>query len=100
MSPETPAQRSDPLTPSTEFVDVRQLRHPGERPRFWMALATSTLVVGLLLLGVVRYGGWSVRRPARCVSRHGESRGPDIHSHSGHWNRQLFHRSPRVVPSR
>ena len=60
MSPEATPQGSDVRTQATEIVDVRRLLHPGERARFWMALATLTLVAGLFLVVVVRVGGWSV----------------------------------------
>jgi hypothetical protein len=43
MSRKPTRQSPDALTPRTEVVDVRRLLHPGERARFWMALATLTL---------------------------------------------------------
>jgi hypothetical protein len=47
--------------PSTSaFVDVRQLLHPRERARFWMALATLTLVGGLTLVVAIHLGGWQL----------------------------------------
>ena len=60
MSPDATPLSSDVRTPSTEVLDVRRLVHPGERARFWMAVATLTLVAGLVFVVAVRVGGWSV----------------------------------------
>jgi hypothetical protein len=60
MSIHTATQKSDRWGPTTVVADVRQLLHPGERPRFWIALATTTLVAGLILVVAIRLGGWSI----------------------------------------
>jgi hypothetical protein len=60
MSMYTATQKSDRWGPTTVVADVRQLLHPGERPRFWIALATTTLVAGLILVVAIRAGGWSI----------------------------------------
>lgn len=60
MSTHTATQKSDRWGPTTVVADVRRLLHPGERPRFWIALATTTLVAGLILVVAIRVGGWSI----------------------------------------
>jgi hypothetical protein len=46
------------LPAEATIVDVQRLVDPGEPGRFWLAISTSTLVVGLALVLVVRFGGW------------------------------------------
>jgi hypothetical protein len=45
---------------TSAVVDVRQLLHPRERARFWMALATLTVVGGLTIVAAIRSGGWGI----------------------------------------